>query len=160
MAIQYLQRLVTVYYKDNPEKPTATFVPVNTALPMAKPTAPLIARPTAAPIKKRCRLAKTNTTKQAKKSYTSFLLDLFRFFSFDSCLNSEVFHQTHLGSFGFPPQYPTGLEDFHQLISYLPHCAHRTRSMISRNLVFFFLIFLLIGRKFFHPFHKSNTKQC
>ena len=44
-AIQHLQRLVTAYHKDNPEKPTATSVPIDTAPPMA--------RPTAAPTKKR-----------------------------------------------------------------------------------------------------------
>ena len=32
--------------------------------------------------------------------------------------------------------------------------------MIPRNLVFFFSTFLLVGRKFFHLFHESNTKQC
>ena len=60
-AIQHLRRLVTAYHKDNPEKPTATSVPVDTAPPMA--------RPTAAPTKKRGRPAKsTTTTKRAKKS--------------------------------------------------------------------------------------------
>ena len=61
-VIQHLQRLVTAYDKDNSEKPTATSVPVNTAPP--------IARPTAASIKKRGRPAKstTTTTKRAKKS--------------------------------------------------------------------------------------------
>ena len=69
-AIQHLRRLVTAYHKDNPEKPTATSVPVNTALPMARPTASPMTRPTAAPTKKRGQLAKstTTTTKRAKKS--------------------------------------------------------------------------------------------
>ena len=69
-AIQHLQRLVTAYHKDNPEKPTATSVPVNTAPPMARLIAPPMTRPTAAPTKKRGRPAKstTTTTKRAKKS--------------------------------------------------------------------------------------------
>ena len=68
LAIQHLQRLVTAYYKDNSKKPTAISVPIDTAPPMARPTAPPMARPTAAPTKKCDRLAKTTTTKQAKKS--------------------------------------------------------------------------------------------
>ena len=46
-AIQHLRRLVTAYHKDNPEKPIATSAPVDTAPPMARPSAPL--RPTAKP---------------------------------------------------------------------------------------------------------------
>ena len=67
-AIQHLQRLVTAYYKNNPEKPTVTSVLIDTALPMARPTVPLMARLTVAPIKKYDQLAKTTTTKRAKKS--------------------------------------------------------------------------------------------
>ena len=37
-AIQYLQRLVNTFHKENPDKPTATSTPVNTALPTARPT--------------------------------------------------------------------------------------------------------------------------
>ena len=79
LAIQHLQRLVTTYHKDNPEKPTATSDSVNTAPPMARPSA--LPRPiakkrgrpagsTAAPTKKRGQLigSTTITTKRAKKS--------------------------------------------------------------------------------------------
>ena len=69
LAIQHLQRLVTVYQKNNPEKPTATSTPVSKAPPMARPIAPLRTEPTTAPTKKRGRPAgSTTTTKQAKKS--------------------------------------------------------------------------------------------
>ena len=75
-AIQHLQRLVTVYHKDNPEKPTVTSLPVNMAPPMARPSAPLrptakpttalkrdqLARSTAAPTKKRGRPVRSTTT--------------------------------------------------------------------------------------------------
>ena len=47
---------------------------------------------------------------------------------------------------------------FHQSILYLFHYLYRVRSMILRNLIFF-LTFLFINRRFFHPFHKSNIKQ-
>ena len=80
-AIQHLRRLVTAYHKDNPEKPTVTSAPVDTAPPMARPSAPLrpIAKPTTAPkrgrpagsmAKKRGRPigSTTTTTKRAKKS--------------------------------------------------------------------------------------------
>ena len=83
LAIQYLQRLITAYHKNNPEKPTVTSAPINTALPMVRPTASPMARlttaptkkrgqpagPTATPTKKRGQFARsTTTTKQAKKS--------------------------------------------------------------------------------------------
>ena len=83
-AIQQLWRLVTAYHKDNPEKPTATSALFNTTPPIDRPTAPLMARPMAAPTKKRGQHAKPmaaptkkrarlvsstiTTTKQAKKS--------------------------------------------------------------------------------------------
>ena len=78
-AIQHLRRLVTAYHKDNLKKPTATSDPVDTAPPMArpsalpkpiaKPTTSQLAEPTATPTKKRGRPAgSTTTTKQAKKS--------------------------------------------------------------------------------------------
>ena len=75
-AIQHLRRLITAYHKDNPEKPTATSDPVDTAPPMARPSAP--PRPTA---KKRGRpagsttapkrgrpIGSTTTNKRVKKS--------------------------------------------------------------------------------------------
>ena len=74
LAIQYLQRLVTTYYKDNLEKPTATFLLVNTALPIARPTKASTkqsqpAGRTVAPTKKRSRpIDSTITIKRAKKS--------------------------------------------------------------------------------------------
>ena len=71
LAIQHLQRLVTAYHKDNPEKPTATFDPVNTAPPMARPSAPPrpAAKPTTALTKKRGQPAgSTTTNKRVKKS--------------------------------------------------------------------------------------------
>ena len=80
-AIQHLQRLVTVYHKDNPKKQTATSSLVDTAPPMARPSAPPrpTAKPTTAPkrgrpagstTKKRGRPigSTTTTTKRAKKS--------------------------------------------------------------------------------------------
>ena len=61
-AIQHLRRLVTAYYKDNPEKPTATSAPVDMA--------PLMAKSMATLTKKRGRPVGSTTTitKQAKKS--------------------------------------------------------------------------------------------
>ena len=61
LVIQQLWRLVTIYHKDNPEKPTGTSIPVDIVPPMA--------RPTAAPTKKCGQPAKsiTTITKRAKK---------------------------------------------------------------------------------------------
>ena len=74
LAIQHLQRLITAYYKDNLEKPIVIFFPVNTALPIARPTRASKKQgqptgPTAAVTKKRGRLVgSTTTNKQIKKS--------------------------------------------------------------------------------------------
>ena len=37
LTIQHFQRLVTVYHKDNPEKPTAISALIDTAPPMVRP---------------------------------------------------------------------------------------------------------------------------
>ena len=85
LAIQHLRKLVTVYQKNNPEKPTAIFALVDMASPMARlsasprPTAKPItaptkkqgqsAGPTAAPTKKCGQLVgSTTTTKRTKTS--------------------------------------------------------------------------------------------
>ena len=78
LAIQHLQKLVTAYHKDNPEKPTVTSDPVDMAPPMARssapprPTAKKRGRPTrstAVPTKKRGRpIGSTTTNKRVKKS--------------------------------------------------------------------------------------------
>ena len=38
LAVIYLQKMVNTFYKDHPEKPTATSARLDSALPMAKPT--------------------------------------------------------------------------------------------------------------------------
>ena len=75
LAIQHLRRLVTAYHKDNPEKPTATSDPVDTAPPMARPSAPprptakKRGRPAGSTAKKRGRpIGSTTTNKRVKKS--------------------------------------------------------------------------------------------
>ena len=63
LTIQYFWKFTIAYHKNNPKKPTATFLLIHTALSMA--------RPTTAPIKKRSQLIKfttITTIKQAKKS--------------------------------------------------------------------------------------------
>ena len=92
LAIQHLWKLVTAYHKNNPEKPTATSLPIATAPPMARPTRVLTkqgqpAGPTVAPTKKYGRLVgSTTTNKRAKKFYTSFLLDSLPIFLFSILL--------------------------------------------------------------------------
>ena len=91
---------------------------------MAKLIVPLIARLTAARIKKRGRLTKTTTTKRAKKSQTSLLLDLFRFSSPISRLGCEVFHWVDCSV--FLPHLSFGLGGFllnqsGQIFTDLPH---------------------------------------
>ena len=43
-AVMYLWKMVSIFHKDHPEKPTAIPAPVDSALPMAKPTIQLLAK--------------------------------------------------------------------------------------------------------------------
>ena len=66
-AVQYLRKLIRSFHKDHPEKPTATFLPVNSALPMGRPTI----KPTAKSTTKRKRgQPANNANKRAKKNWT------------------------------------------------------------------------------------------
>ena len=69
LVILHLQRLVNAYHKDNPEKPTAISLSIDTAPPMARPTQGRLARFTAVSTKKRGQpVDSTTTNKLAKKS--------------------------------------------------------------------------------------------
>ena len=48
-AVQHLRKLISLFHKDYPDKPTATFPAINTASPMARPTV----KPTRPPKQKR-----------------------------------------------------------------------------------------------------------
>ena len=37
-VVQHLKKLISFFYNEHPEKPTATFSPINSALPMTRPT--------------------------------------------------------------------------------------------------------------------------
>ncbi len=65
-AVLHLRKLISTFHRDHPDKPTATFPPIDSAPPMARPTI----RPEASSTKrKRGRPAKANgTSKRAKKS--------------------------------------------------------------------------------------------
>ena len=41
-AVMHLQKMVSTFHKDHPEKPTATSAPLDSAPPMAKPTTQLL----------------------------------------------------------------------------------------------------------------------
>lgn len=104
------------------------------------------------------------TTKWAKMSWTFFLLDLswFSSWKYIICRWRGFSPITLHRCFCFLFQYPIKLGDFSLinliLILYCLYCIYRIRSMILRNLIYFF-IFLFIGKRFFYSFHKSNIKQ-
>ena len=63
-AIQHLRRLVSTFHKENPDKPTATSTPVDTAPPTARPTVKPGDRNNK---RKRGRPAKANNTRKRSK---------------------------------------------------------------------------------------------
>ena len=65
-AVQHLRKLISLFHKDHPKKPTATFSPVNSPLPMVRP----IVKPTVKSTTKRKRGQPANSAnKQAKKNW-------------------------------------------------------------------------------------------
>ena len=40
LAVIHLRKLINTFHKEHPEKPTATSLPLDSALPMARPTIP------------------------------------------------------------------------------------------------------------------------
>ena len=65
-AVQHFKKLISSFHKNHLEKPTATFPPVNSAPPMARPTVkPTTAKST--PKRKQDRSANTSN-KRAKKN--------------------------------------------------------------------------------------------
>ena len=61
-VVQHLRKLISFFYKDHPNKPTATFLAIDTKPPMARP----IVKPTEPP-KWKQRQPANSTNKQAKK---------------------------------------------------------------------------------------------
>ena len=66
-AIQHLRKLISLFHKDHPDKPTAIFPTIDTVLPMAKPTVKPTVKPTEPPKQKRGQQA-NSTNKRAKKN--------------------------------------------------------------------------------------------
>ena len=66
--MQYLQKFIGLFYKDHLKKPTAIFLPLNFALPMARPIVKPI-RPT----KRKWGQPAISINKQAKKNWTFHL---------------------------------------------------------------------------------------
>ena len=62
--MQYLRKLIGLFHKDHSDKPTATFPPIDSATPMARP----IVKPTRPIKRKRGQLA-SSVNKQAKKNW-------------------------------------------------------------------------------------------
>ena len=62
-AVIHLRKMISTFHKDNPEKPTATSLPLNSAPPMAK----LSVKPPVKPSVKRKQDRPINSTKQVKE---------------------------------------------------------------------------------------------
>ena len=70
-TVQHLRKLISLFHKDHPDKPTATFPTIDTAPPMARPTVRPTVKPTEPPKPKRGRPA-NSTNKRAKKNWAAF----------------------------------------------------------------------------------------
>ena len=114
-AVQHLKKLISSFHKNHPKKPTATSLPIDSALPMAKPTVKLTAKATTK--QKRGRPA-NNASKQAKnwtqtdscdnQPFIRWGLDGFSFFA-----KFLIFSNLIYESVGFPPQsHPIKLGGF------------------------------------------------
>ena len=77
-AVQHFRKLIRSFHKDHPDKPTATFEAIDTALPMASPIIkPAAKTATRQPKQKRGQPA-NSTNKRTKKSWAEF--DFYRVF--------------------------------------------------------------------------------
>ena len=70
-TVQHLRKLISLFFKDYPDKPSATFLAINTIPPMAKPTVRSTVKPTKSLKWKQGQLA-NSTNKQAKKNWAAF----------------------------------------------------------------------------------------
>ena len=71
LAVQHFRKLINLFYKDHPDKPTVTFEANDTTSSMAKPIIKPTTKPTVRPMtpkQKRGRPSGHNTNKQAKKN--------------------------------------------------------------------------------------------
>ena len=84
-AVQHLRKLISSFHKDHPDKPTATFLVIDTAPPMVRSTIRSTAKSSEPPKQKQGQPA-NNTNKRAKKNWAMF--------DFLSCFwtNSGIFH--------------------------------------------------------------------
>ena len=67
LAVQHLKKLISSFHKDHPDKPTATFLTIDTTPPIARPTV----KPIGSFKQKWGRPAKRNN-KQAKTNWAAF----------------------------------------------------------------------------------------
>ena len=154
-AVEHLRKLISSFHKDYPEKPTATFAPVNSTLPIAKPTTKLISK------QKRGRPA-NSANKKAKKNWTSSSL----FSHMTSCcliilpcllsfsprnINFSSQLLTRLGGFfinlSLSNNYP-------HLSIFPPQLAYGVRRVFASIDLLVFLLFLPIGLGGFLPSSK------
>ena len=142
-AVQHLKKLISSFYKDHPEKPTATFLLIYFAPPMARPTV----KPTGTATTKRKQGWPANSASKRAKNWTytgsrnnqpliRWWLDSFSFFA-----KFPIFSNLIYKSIRFPPQsYPIKLRDFLLLAVY------QTIFLI----IWFFLLSSDWVRRFFH----------
>ena len=71
LVVQHFRKLISSFHKNHPDKSTATFPAIDTALPMARPTVRPTVKPTEPPKWKRKQPA-NSTNKRTKKNWVAF----------------------------------------------------------------------------------------
>ena len=117
-AIKYLRYLIRLFHKDHSEKPTATFLPINFDLTIARPTIKSTAKSTTE--RKRGWLA-NSVNKRAKKNWTFCSFSCMALFWPIRLLVCSVFVEKHRFS---SSNYPIRLRGFLPTISQSNNFLH------------------------------------
>ena len=145
-AVQHLRKLISSFYKDHSEKPTATSEAIDTTPPMARPTIKPAAKSTTEPAKQKRGQPANSAKKRAKKSWAEF--DIYCVFGLFLTLRVP----TLLAAFMWPNTWPP--TDLYHQNFYLSKFnqqkgARKKESPITKlsnfNLIFLSLIHKNVG---------------
>ena len=136
--VQHLRKLISLFYKDHPDKPTTTFLATDTLPPMARPTVRPTVKPTNPP-KQKWGQPVNSINKQTKKNWATF--DFYRIFGriwvsfIPNILSRTVRDYTWLAAKLY--------QNFFQSLDFLNLLSLSHKAVV-------FLLELLLGQNIFH----------